>query len=258
MFRVMIVVLRWLDKVFFRGFLSATRLRRLDAKTQKTFAANENKFQWFYDKKHDDELSRLATLHGSDKGSLMSSEGFLPWEPHSYTDLYGQLFDHCRGSVRRVFECGIGTNNPDLDSSMGENGRPGASLRMWRDYFPNADIFGADIDEAILFEESRIKTHYVDQLDSDSIRQLWDRLGDVRFDLMVDDGLHTFEAGSVLFENSIHMLEESGLYVIEDVDRESLESFRDFFRNSQYRVSYLLLYRPELSIGNNTLILIRK
>ena len=39
-----------------------------------------------------------------------------------------------------MFECGLGTNNPNLKSNMTENGIPGASLRVWRDYFFNAKI----------------------------------------------------------------------------------------------------------------------
>ena len=49
-------------------------------------------------------------------------------------------------------------------------GKPGASLRVWRDYFPNAIIYGADIDKDILFAEERIKTFYIDQLDPVAIK----------------------------------------------------------------------------------------
>jgi hypothetical protein len=68
-----------------------------------------------------------------------------------------------------IFECGLGTNNPNLASNMTDTGMPGASLRVWRDYFRNAKIYGGDIDKEILFEEDRIKTFYVDQLDTSSI-----------------------------------------------------------------------------------------
>ena len=33
---------------------------------------------------------------------------------------------------------------------MSINGKPGASLRAWRDYFVNSVVYGADIDKNIL------------------------------------------------------------------------------------------------------------
>ena len=39
---------------------------------------------------------------------------------------------------------------------MGSEGVPLASLRAWRDYFKNANIYGADIDKGILKDEERI------------------------------------------------------------------------------------------------------
>lgn len=82
----------------------------------------------------------------------------------------------------------------------------GASLRMWSEYFPNAMIYGADIDETVLFGTEKIVTSWVDQLDPDSIRSMWDSIGVTNFDVMIDNGLHTFQAGKTLFENSVHML----------------------------------------------------
>lgn len=60
---------------------------------------------------------------------------------------------------------------------MGDYGPSGASLRVLRDYFPNALIVGADIDKSVLFQEARIKTCYVDQLDAESVRRLWQSVG---------------------------------------------------------------------------------
>jgi hypothetical protein len=65
-----------------------------------------------------------------------------------------------------VLEIGIGTNNPNLISTMGVDGTPDASVRALRDFLPNAHIYGTDIDKDILFQEERIKTTYVDQLNS--------------------------------------------------------------------------------------------
>ena len=63
------------------------------------------------------------------------------------------MFDHSRKGVKKIFECGIGTNNPDIPSSMGKQYTPGGSLKMWRDYFPNAEVYGADVDKDILLRQ---------------------------------------------------------------------------------------------------------
>ncbi len=100
---------------------------------------------------------------------------------------------------------------------MGPNGRPGASLRAWREYFPQAQIYGADIDRDILFAEDRIQTFWTDQRDPKAIRALWHQLDGVSFDVMIDDGLHEASANICFFMESFHKLKSGGIYVIEDI-----------------------------------------
>jgi len=218
----------------------------------------EYKITTYYTKNMTDEIAQLCDLYGSDKGEMKSQGHPYAWPSHTYADYYSQLFSHCRNSVTKVFECGLGTNNPELLSSMGIHGKPGASLRVWRDYFPNAIIYGADIDKDVLFEEERIKTFYMDQLNPKSIKEYWEIVGEDNFDFMLDDGLHTFEAGSSLFNNSIGKLSKLGTYVIEDVLFEDLCRYKDFFRNSPYAVNYIVLNRPNLPLRDNNLVVIRK
>ena len=112
------------------------------------------------------------------------------------------------------YEKRIDTN---IKSNMTENAEPGASLRVWKDYFVNANIFGGDIDKNILFEEDRIKTYFVDQLNVSSIKIMWEKTGVEKFDIIIDDGLHEPKANLNFFFNSIHKLKENGIYIIEDV-----------------------------------------
>ena len=101
-----------------------------------------------------------------------------------------------------MFELGLGTNNVNVTSNMGTNGRPGASLYGWSEFFPNSKIFGADIDKGILFNTDRIKTFYCDQTNPD---------------IIIEDGLHTYEANVCFLENSIHKLKVNGYYIVEDI-----------------------------------------
>ena len=209
-----------------------------------------------YDKRWN-QLSELCDLYGSDKGQLDAHDQPYDWPAHTYTDYYSTLFDHCREHVLNVFECGMGTNNPEVRSNMGVHGKPGASLRVWRDYFPKASIVGADIDPDILFSEPRIQTFHLDQTDPESIANLWRQIKTPSFDLMIDDGLHEFAAGSCLFMHSIHKLAPHGLYVIEDVKAKDLDSYRRFFVSHPYSVDYINLHRPGMEIENNSMIVIR-
>jgi hypothetical protein len=126
------------------------------------------------------ELCDLMSSYGSDKGNPF----------HNYTVVYDWLFARFRHEHLALFELGIGTNKAGAPSSMGPDGTPGASLRAWRAYFSHSQVYGADIDSDICFEEDRIRTSWTDQRDSHAIRVLWGKFSDVAFDIMIDDGLH--------------------------------------------------------------------
>jgi hypothetical protein len=158
------------------------------------------------------ELCRIMGDYGSDKGNRTNSG----W--HNYTTFYHALFSPIRNNTLRIFELGLGTNNVSLPSNMGASGKPGASLRGWKDYFPNATVVGADIDKDILFTEDRISTYYCDQLSPDTIHAMWKEPSAVEpFDIIIEDGLHTFEANKCFFENAIHKVKSGGVYIIEDI-----------------------------------------
>lgn len=249
-------IIKWVDEIFLSKSLTKYYSKYLYDKNRKQFFSSVGRgFEVLYKRKITCDLARLCDVYGSDKGELNGGNHPYAWESHHYTDYYSQLFRHTRSSILKVFECGLGTNNPNLPSSMGISGRPGASLRVWRDYFPNATVYGADIDSEVLFTENRIKTFYVDQLDPASISNCWQNIGESDFDLIIDDGLHTFQAGTTLFSNSINKLAVSGIYVIEDVLDVSLMLYRDFFSNLNYDVEFISFNRTTL--GWENLIVVR-
>jgi hypothetical protein len=203
-------------------------------------------------------LSGLSALYGSDKGTTDPGQRTPSgWFSHTYTPVYELLLAPQRSSATTIVECGIGTNYEDVPSNMSATGVPGASLRMWRDYFPHATIYGLDIDARVLFEEDRIRTYCVDQTDRESIRRFWQasKLGDV--DVFIDDGLHTFDAGIVLFEESFTHIAPQGSYIIEDVGNETLTQYKEYFAHQPYDVGFLTMHRTGQQIGDNTIVLIR-
>jgi hypothetical protein len=165
------------------------------------------------------KLCDLMDFYGSDKASGR----------HNYTKLYYQLFRDIQNKNLNIFELGLGTNNDDVVSNMGVDGKPGASLRGWRDFFPNSNIFGADIDKRILFEENRIKTFYCDQTKPNEIQKLWENEElKCEFDIIVEDGMHSFDSSVIFLDNSIHKLKNNGIYIIEDIAVDEINLWYEF------------------------------
>lgn len=176
------------------------------------------------------DLCEMMKRWGSDKSTR-----------HNYAMVYSRLFEHLRSREDvRVFELGLGTNNTDVPFHMGKDGKPGASLRGWKEFFPKAQIFGADVDARILFTEDRIRTYYCDQTKPAIVRDMWSKHSDLAedgFDVIVEDGLHTFEANRTFFENSVHVLRPGGIFVIEDLWPKTYASFKKLL-DDEWKAKY--------------------
>ena len=137
------------------------------------------------------------------------------------------------------------------------NGQPGASLYMWREFFPYANIYGVDLDEAILFQEDRILTFQMDQTSDISIYKALSSMGVDSFDVVIDDGLHTYSAGKNLFVHLFDSLASGGLYIIEDVVFFDVVSYIKFF--SQLNISFQIVeFISDAGLLDDRLILIKK
>lgn len=149
---------------------------------------------------------------------LMRQEGSDKSTFHNYTAVYHTLFARLSDSPVRLFELGIGTNNTSFPSNMGADGVPGASLRAWARYFPQGQIYGGDIDRDILFsdETARIHTYYCDQTRPADVETALAAAGG-DFDIIIDDGLHTWAANLAFFEAAAPFLRPHGVFIIEDL-----------------------------------------
>lgn len=92
--------------------------------------------------------------------------------------------------------------------------KAGASLRMWRDYFPNAEILGIDINVNAT-KEARGERIVTDTGYGGLIGK--------HFDFIVDDGNHDPQSQIERFKELRIRLQPEGLYIIEDVERYALE-----------------------------------
>jgi len=213
--------------------------------------------KFFFDETHSTPLCEIMGRNQSDKGSINIMNSW-----HNYTTFYYSIFKDIRFDNLRIFELGLGTNNINLPSNMGENGRPGASLYGWSEFFQNSFIFGADIDESILFNDNRIKTFFCDQTNKQIIEDMWKNTYlEENFDIIIEDGLHTFDANVCFFENSIHKLKKNGYYIIEDININESQLFLNKIKEweSIYDdCSFEFLKIPSSNIFDNNLLVVHK
>lgn len=258
-----------LDRVLLGGILSRIRKRIiLYSNANKGINHKIKQLNYGFDvqyQKYDNSLLNiLADKYGSDKGEVSADQNPYKWASHNYVDFYSLAFGLRRNDVKTLIECGLGTNNPTLKSSMGIDGKPGASLRMWRDYFPSAQIIGCDIDSDILFEEERIRTFYCDQTSSDSINTFLknSEIFKDSIDIIIDDGLHEYHAGICFFENMIEYLRKDGLYIIEDVIHRDIVKYKNYFceNSASFSANFIFLKTPFRPLGgsNNLICITRK
>lgn len=158
----------------------------------------------FKNKDNIKKIKKLFNKYRSDKSKI-----------HNYHLIYGSLFKETN-NIKKVFEIGLGTNNENLISNMSSDGKPGASARAFRDFYGKSQIYGADIDEEILFQENRIKTFHLDQTNLKSLNKVFKKIGG-NIDLIIDDGLHASYANVTVIIAGLKYLKNKGYLIIEDI-----------------------------------------
>ena len=116
-----------------------------------------------------------------------------------FIQLYEKYFSSLKDSKINILEIGV------------ENGD---SLRIWREYFANANICGIDIDK------KDFKIHNVDirQGDQSNHTFLLSLINDFKkFDIIIDDGSHQAKHIITSFNFLYPYLSNTGIYVIEDL-----------------------------------------
>jgi len=125
---------------------------------------------------------------------------------HHYTQHYQRHFSHLRDREINLLEIGIGGYSREKAG--------GASLRMWKHFFPKGRIHGLDIEDKSFVEEDRIKAYCGSQDDPELLRRIASEVG--RLDIVIDDGSHVPEHILKTFEILFPLLADDGIYVVED------------------------------------------
>lgn len=86
----------------------------------------------------------------------------------------------------------------------------GGSLLAWKEYFPNANVYGVDIIDVVL---DKYRTDTVTRIISD----IKDWKNDIEWDIVIDDGSHWLPDVIYVISQYSAKLKDKGVIVIEDV-----------------------------------------
>lgn len=167
-------------------------------------------FKFLFQKKEEKTLISVLEenpLITTDKNTICYQKYPDKWmflQYHSYIEnFYEEAFKPYRDKENRILEIGIDT---------------GGSIFLWSKYFTQSTIIGVDI------QKDRLKPEYdEDKMDNAIYMIVKDAYDPIfidslnTFDIIVDDGPHTFETQIITVKSYIKKLNKGGLLVIEDI-----------------------------------------
>ena len=129
---------------------------------------------------------------------------------HNYFNLvYEKYFSPIRDEVKKFCEIGVG-------GFWGDAGWvPGNSLRVWDEYFPNAEILGLDIKSFDLTSQGKVVVDYIDQSNKKLVDEYAAKLSD--YDIILDDGSHVMHDQQITMAAFFKSLKSGGIFVMEDL-----------------------------------------
>src|SRR5688572_15825869 len=146
-------------------------------------------------------LTELAKKYGVDK-----------LHRHSYLPTYERILGNMK--VNRLLEVGVGFR--DLMAPFVPFYVHGASLRMWSDYWPDANIYACDLREDALVNERNIRSWCADQSKPYDMGRLIANCGG-KCEIIIDDGSHEYEHQIITATTLLPwVMPHGGVYVIED------------------------------------------
>lgn len=118
---------------------------------------------------------------------------------HGFIEVYEKAFAHLKDIPLNILEVGIWH---------------GASLLMWRDYFPNANVYAIDIEDKSHLNGERIITEVCDQSDSEALQNVFPG---IEFDIIIDDGSHIMQHQQITLKALLPRLKAGGIFIEEDL-----------------------------------------
>lgn len=153
-------------------------------------------------------LCQIAFKYGTDK---------CPRIRHNYTPFYFNMFKNRTEKIKKVLEIGVGYKKLSVNRwKQYPYWQYAASLKMWRDFFPNAWIYGTDILEEAMHNDDRIRTFLCDQANEKQLKKLLRKIG-TDIDLVIDDGSHQHQHQVFTARVLRPLIPKKADYIIEDV-----------------------------------------
>jgi hypothetical protein len=159
-------------------------------------------------------LTELANKYGSDKGNEHISK-------HHYTRVYDALLGVARNAGIKMLEIGLlnpydSRWNETVDGKASKKTRLDAapSLLMWSEYFGNAEVHGADIEDFSAVDIPGCTIHRIDQ---GNRKDLLSVAAHGPFDVIIDDASHASTHQQLGLACLFPALKPGGLYFIEDL-----------------------------------------
>jgi hypothetical protein len=146
---------------------------------------------------------------------------------HNYIPAYTELFEDRRNDIKNMLEIGIGSiENGQMGGVISSGYKTGNSLKCWSEYFPNSIIYGIDIYKHEELNTDRIKTFKADQSNEKDLEKVIANINN-KLDIIIDDGSHNGEHQVYSFMFLNKFLNKNGMYVIEDIQSNNINSFLD-------------------------------
>jgi len=116
---------------------------------------------------------------------------------HNYIKYYSEWFAPYQDKEINLLEVGV---------------ESGFSIYLWKAYFTKGKVYGMDVNDGGDFKGDSTNKEVVDKLLGPD-----GRFGDLRFDIIIDDGDHHPESQMKTYMNLKDRLNDGGLYIIEDL-----------------------------------------
>ncbi len=202
-----------LSKINFFNFNYSNNTRRLvfDTKNKKSF----NKV--FIDT----SLSTTKLCELGKKFPTTKSPIQLPGQRSGFTGVYSLLFSSLVNKKISLGEIGIEDNN---------------SIKMWRNYFKKAKIYGFEFDDAKIKKAKRHKLNktFIRKINVRSEKNIKEsfKKTKTKFDIIIDDSTHIFEDQIRIVKNCYKFLNKNGILIIEDIYKYKKQySEENYFKN---------------------------